>query len=243
MTDSTLEPAEGVEDEPRARSRWPRIGGAVVLVVVLIAAARVGGGYIPEFARWVGEQGAVGLFVFVAGYALATVLAVPGSILTLAAGAIFGIGQGTALVFAGAMLGSTAAFLIARYLARPMVERRVASDPRFQRIDRAVAGQGWKIVGLLRLSPLLPFNLLNYSLGLTGVSLRDYVIGGFGMLPGTLLYVYSGKVAGELAVLAGDEAVSRGPGYFLMLGVGLLATIVVSVWVGRIAGAALADAA
>ena len=128
----------------------------------------------------------------------------------LGAGAIFGVVEGAALVFVAAVLGSTAAFLVARYVARSAVERRVASEPRFAAIDRAVGEQGRKIVLLLRLSPVFPFNLLNYGLGLTKVRLLDYVVASIGMIPGTLLYVYSGKVAGDVAAAAGGVAMERG---------------------------------
>lgn len=227
----------------RRGGRAVQLFGIVIGIVLVVLLARWLGGYLQPFAEWVADQGAVGIVAFVIGYAVATVLAIPGSLLTLAAGAIFGIAEGTAAVFTGAVLGSSAAFLIGRYLARPLVQRRVASDPRFERIDRAVAREGWKIVGLLRLSPLLPYNALNYALGLTGVSFRDYLIGAVGMLPGTLLYVYSGRVAGELAVLAGGGVVERGTGYFALLGVGLVATILVTIWVGRIARRALSEEA
>jgi uncharacterized membrane protein YdjX (TVP38/TMEM64 family) len=220
-----------------------RILGRVVLGVLAVAAilllGREAGGYLPAFAGWVEAQGAWGPAVFIAGYIVATVAAVPGSLLTLAAGAIFGIAGGVAYVFAGAVTGASLAFLIARYLARPAVERRLASDPRFEQIDRAVAAQGRKIVFLLRLSPVLPFNALNYALGLTRVRYRDYLVASLGMLPGTLLYVYSGRVAGDLAALAGGAGIERGTGYYLLLGFGLLATAGVTVWVTRIARAAL----
>lgn len=223
-----------------------RIGGdrrrivfLVLIVLLFVAAARLGGGYLPQVTAWVERQGAWGIVGFIAAYAIATVAAFPGSLLTLAAGAIFGVAKGATFVLAGAIIGSSLAFLLARYVARPIVERRIHRDPRFVRVDAAVAREGWKMVLLLRLSPLLPFNALNYALGLTAVTFRHYLIGAIGMLPGTLLYVYSGKVAGELAVVAGGGEVARGPAYIVVLGLGLLATIIVAVWIGRIARRAL----
>jgi uncharacterized membrane protein YdjX (TVP38/TMEM64 family) len=213
------------------------LGIAAVAGIFLFG--RLVGGYLPAFAAWVEAQGAWGPVVFIAGYTIATVGAVPGSLLTLAAGAIFGITAGVGYVFVGAVAGASLAFLIARYLARPAVERRLGWDPRFERIDRAVAGQGLKIVFLLRLSPVLPFNVLNYALGLTRVRFRDYLIASLGMLPGTLLYVYSGRVAGDLAALAGGAGVAQGSGYYLVLALGLAATVTVTVWVTRIARRAL----
>ena len=214
--------------------------GAAALVALLLL-GRVGGSYLPGFAAWVAGQGVWGPVAFIAGYALATVALVPGSLLTLAAGAVFGVAAGVAYVFVGAVLGSTLAFLVARHGVRGLVERRIGGDPRFARIDAAVARDGRKIVFLLRLSPVLPFNLLNYALGLTRVRLTDYLIASLGMLPGTLLYVYSGRVAGDVASLAGGTGVERGPGYYIVLGLGLLATVIVTVMVTRIARRALQE--
>lgn len=243
--EASLPPAPGPH---RPRERGSRRSGllakialGLVAVAALLLLGRTAGSYLPAFAAWVQAQGAWGPAIFIAGYVLATVAAVPGSILTLAAGAIFGIAGGAAYVFIAAVTGSSLAFLIARYVARPAVERRVAADPRFERIDRAVAREGRKIVFLLRLSPVLPFNALNYALGLTRVRFRDYVVASVGMLPGTFLYVYSGRVVGDLAALAGGAGVERGAGYYGVLGLGLLATAVVTVWVTRIARSALKE--
>jgi uncharacterized membrane protein YdjX (TVP38/TMEM64 family) len=211
-------------------------------LVVVVWLGREAGGYVPRFAAWVDGLGVWGPLAFVAGYAVAVVAFVPGSILTLAAGAIFGVAEGTLWVFVAAVLGSTGAFLVARHGARRQVERRIEGDARFAAIDRAVAREGGKIVLLLRLSPVFPFNLLNYALGLTKVRLRDYLLGSVGMLPGTLLYVYSGKVAGDVAAAAGGAPVARGAGYYAVLGLGLLATLAVTVLVTRTARRALAQA-
>jgi uncharacterized membrane protein YdjX (TVP38/TMEM64 family) len=180
--------------------------------------------------------------VFILGYAIAVVAFVPGSVLTLAAGAIFGIGAGVVYVFIAAVLGSSAAFLVSRYLARGAIEQRLTGNARFAAIDRAVGEQGRKIVFLLRLSPVFPFNLLNYALGLTRVRFVDYVTAALGMLPGTLLYVYYGKLAGDVAALAGGAAVEKGAGYYAVLGVGLVATIAVTAVVTRTARKALREA-
>jgi uncharacterized membrane protein YdjX (TVP38/TMEM64 family) len=218
----------------------------VVLVViglaVLVVLGRQAGRYVPQFAQWVNGLGVWGPIVFIAGYAVATVAFVPGSLLTLAAGAIFGIVQGVVYVFIAAVLGSSAAFLVSRYLARAAIENRLADNPRFAAIDRAVGAQGRKIVFLLRLSPVFPFNLLNYGLGLTQVRFADFVTASVGMLPGTLLYVYYGKLAGDVAALAGGAAPEKGPGYYAVLLLGLLATIVVTTLVTRTARRALKEA-
>jgi uncharacterized membrane protein YdjX (TVP38/TMEM64 family) len=170
--------------------------------VGLVVLGRLAGGYVPVFRDWVNGLGVWGPVAFMGGYAAAVVAFVPASALTLAGGAIFGVIRGTLYVFAAATLGSCLAFLVSRYWARAAVERRLEGNERFASIDRAVGQQGRKIVFLLRLSPVFPFNLLNYALGLTQVRFADYVIAALGMLPGTLLYVYLGTVGGEAAAEA-----------------------------------------
>ena len=219
-----------------------RVLAATVALGLLLVAGRRAATLVPAFAAWVDGLGIWGPVVFVAGYALATVAFVPGSLLTLAAGAIFGLGKGTALVLVAATLGASAAFLISRYLARGLVERRLAGNQRFAAIDRAVGAEGRKIVLLLRLSPLFPFNLLNYALGLTHVRFADYLVASIGMLPGTLLYVYSGKVAGDVARLAAGAPIRHGAAYYAVAGLGLVATLVVTMLVARTARRALREA-
>ncbi len=221
---------------------WTRIAIGVAALVALVLLGRAAGGYVPAFAQWVNGLGAWGPAAFIAGYALAVVAFAPASLLTLAGGAIFGVGAGVAYVFAAAVIGSSLAFLISRYLARTAIERRLAGNEKFAAIDRAVGRQGRWIVFLLRLSPAFPFNLLNYALGLTSVRFADYLAASVGMLPGTLLYVYSGKAIGDVAALAGGAARERGPSEFALLAIGLLATAVVTALVTRIARRALAEA-
>src|SRR5262249_39113893 len=158
--------------------------------------------------------GVWGPVVFIAGYVVAAVAFVPGSVLTLAAGAIFGLAKGAVIVFIAAVLGSAAAFLVSRYVWGGGIERRRTKNGRLAGIDQAVGTQGRKIVFLLRLSPVFPFNLLNYGLGLTKVSFSDFLVASVGMLPGTLLYVYYGKLAGDVATLASGAAVEKGTGYY-----------------------------
>jgi uncharacterized membrane protein YdjX (TVP38/TMEM64 family) len=232
------------QSPPRTASRLPLgwIAIGIAALVGLIVLGRSAGGAIPAFASWVDGLGFWGPVAFVAGYALAVVAFVPASLLTLAAGAIFGVLRGTLVVFVAATLGSCLAFLISRHLARSAIERRLVGNTRFAAIDRAIGVEGRKIVFLLRLSPAFPFNLLNYALGLTRVSFRDYALASFGMLPGTLLYVYSGKVAGDVAALAAGAGKPSGSGNTLFWIVGLVATIVVTTIVTRIARRALAAA-
>ena len=216
------------------------IGVALLIGVVLVG--RQAGRAIPQFAGYIAGLGTLGPLVFIAGYAVATVAFIPGSLLTLAAGAIFGLTRGVIFVFVAAVIGSTLAFLIARYVARGAIERRLAGNARFAAVDRAIAAQGRRIVFLLRLSPAFPFSLLNYALGLSRVSLRDYVIASVGMLPGTVLFVYYGKLAGDVAALAAGVQAPKGGGYYAVLVLGLVATIVVTTIVTRTARRALRQA-
>tara|TARA_B100000745_G_scaffold19205_1_gene13420 strand:+ start:209 stop:799 length:591 start_codon:yes stop_codon:yes gene_type:complete len=188
---------------------------------------------------WVESAGVWGPVVFVVAYATATVAFIPGSLLTLAAGAIFGLGNGTVLVLVGATIGSAGAFLFSRHVARAAIERRLARNPRFAEFDSIVGDEGFKIVLLLRLSLIFPFNLLNYALGLTRVRFRDYVLASVGMLPGSLLYTYYGKLAGDVAMLTGDGPVEGETSYYLVLVLGLTAIIFLTSLITRIASRAL----
>ena len=215
---------------------------AVVLIGGILAIGWLAGQYVQRFAVWVDGLGVWGPVVFVVGYIASVIAFVPASILTLAAGAIFGVALGTVYVLVAATVGAAVSFLVARHLARDAVERRLAGNTRFAALDRAVGAEGRKIVFLLRLSPVFPFTLLNYALGLTNVRFGDYLIACAGMIPGTLLYVYSGKLAGDVAVLASGAPVQKGSGYYAFLTVGLVATVVVTTMVTRLARRALDEA-
>ena len=231
-------------DPPTAangRKRYLEIGLGALAVLALFALARVAGGQIPLLAQWVAGLGARGPVAFIAPYARAAVRCVPRAPLTLAGGAIFGIAKGTLFVFVGAALGSGGAFLVARHLARGWVEGQLVRYPRFAAVDRAVARDGLKITFLLRLSPVFPFNFLNYALGLTKVTFRDYMLAAFGMLPGTLLYVYYGRLIGDVAALAGGAAPDKDASYWISMAVGLAATLAVTALVTRTARRALAE--
>ena len=242
MSETRVETMTAPAESARSGVPWAKFAIGVAAIGGLIYLGRQVGAYVPRFAEWVDGLGALGPVVFIVGYAVAVVGFVPGSVLTLAAGAIFGVLEGTLYVFLAAVLGSGGAFLVARYLARQAVERRLEGDPRFAAIDRAVGAQGRKIVFLLRLSPIFPFNLLNYALGLTRVRLVDYLVASLGMIPGTLLYVYSGKLVGDVAAVAGGAGVERGAEYYAVLGLGFVATVVVTIAVTRIARRALDEA-
>lgn len=165
-------------------------------------------------------------------YVVATICFVPGTILTLAAGALFGLWIGLAVVSVSSTIGAALAFLIARYLARDRVAKMADGNRDFDAIDQAIGDGGWKVVGLLRLSPAIPFNVQNYLYGLTPIRFWPCVLTSWiAMLPGTFLYVYIGHVTGAAV---GRER-ERSTGEWVMLGVGLLATIAVTVYVTRLA--------
>jgi len=243
MSPPNAEATPGEVSEPgSARLPVGRIGVGLAALVAIVVLGRSAAGAIQPFAVWVNDLGMLGPLVFIGAYALAVVAFVPASILSLGAGAIFGIAAGTAYVFVAATLGASAAFVIARYFARSAIEQKLAGNPKFSAIDRGVGNEGRKIVFLLRLSPAFPFNLLNYGLGLTSVRFVDYLVASIGMLPGTLLYVYSGKLVGDVASLAGDAPIERGLGDYAVLGLGFVATLLVVVLVTRTARRALAEA-
>jgi len=178
---------------------------------------------------------------FIIIYALAVVSLIPASLLTIAGGAVFGLIRGVIYALIGATLGSTGAFLLGRYVARRLVARKLNAMPRFVAIERAVSARGRRIVFLLRLSPLVPFNFLNYALGLTTISVWDFVFASLGTIPGAFVYAYAGKVTGEALALAGQAQVPRDASYYAVLVAGLVATIAATTVVTRTARRALQD--
>ena len=189
--------------------------------------------------QWIDSLGSVGAIAFIALYIIATVAFLPGSIITLGAGVVFGVVLGSLYVFIGATLGATAAFLVGRYLARGWVSKKIAGNDKFKAIDEAVGKEGFKIVLLTRLSPIFPFNLLNYAFGVTGVSLKDYFLGSVGMIPGTIMYVYIGSLAGSLARIGAEGQPTNPTVQWAIRIIGFIATVVVTVYVTRIARKAL----
>ncbi|MBD2664767.1 hypothetical protein B6N60_04031 [Richelia sinica FACHB-800] len=195
--------------------------------------------WLKQVLQWIDSQGAIGAIAFILVYIIATVAFLPGSLLTLGAGVIFDVGLGSVYVFIGATLGATAAFLVGRYLARDWVVKKISGNKKFAAIDQAVGNAGLKIVLLTRLSPIFPFNLLNYAFGITGVSFSDYVIGSIGMIPGTIMYVYIGSLATSLAML--DTATPSGNSsiQLAMKIFGFVATVLVTIYITKLAKKAL----
>jgi len=200
----------------------------------------VSDGWVSRLRDWVQGFGPLGPLVYGLAYVLATVAFVPGSALTIGAGVTFGVVGGTILVSIAATTGAAVCFLLARYLLRSRVERWVAGNEKFTAIDSAVAREGWKIVALTRLSPIFPFNLLNYSYGLTGIGFWPYVLASWvAMIPGSLLYVYIGAAGAQVA----ESASGAGSwGQTALQVAGLLATLAVTILVTRIARRALKEA-
>ncbi len=215
---------------------------STVIVVLIITAKRFDLQQVfREALTWISGLGPLGLLLFIVLYILACVLMLPGSILTLGAGVVFGVIMGSIAVSIGSTLGATCAFLVGRYLARDWVARRISGNDTFTAVDETVAREGWKIVLLTRLSPVFPFNLLNYAFGLTKVRLKHYVLASWlGMIPGTVMYVYIGSLAGSLASLGVQER-TRTVGEWVLYGIGLAATVLVTVYVTRMAKHALAQ--
>ncbi|MHC5209711.1 MAG: TVP38/TMEM64 family protein [Planctomycetota bacterium] len=210
----------------------------ILLILLLIAAFVVMFLYLDPAKEWIKGLGVWGPLALGGLYVLTCVAFVPGTILTLVAGASFGVVLGSVTVSIASTLGATLAFLVGRYLARERIARLVAGNPRFLAVDEAVGRQGLKIVLLTRLSPVFPFNLLNFSYGLTRVRLRDYALGSWvGMMPGTVMFVYVGAVFGEAAT---DR--TRTPAEWALFGGGLIATVAVAVFVARIAKRAIDEA-
>jgi uncharacterized membrane protein YdjX (TVP38/TMEM64 family) len=197
---------------------------------------------LKDTLMWIESLGSIGAIAFIGIYIAATVAFLPAFVLTLGAGVLFGLWLGSIYVFIGATLGSIAAFLVGRYLARDWVANKIADNDKFKAIDRAVGKEGLKIVLLTRLSPAFPFNLLNYAFGVTGVSAKDYIIGSIGMIPGTIMFVYIGSLAGNLALIGTDAQPPVNPTLqWTIRIVGLIATIAVTVYVTRLAKQALAE--
>ena len=230
------------QDGPSAKkTKIIKIISALVVIVALVVTAKHFDlqQIFRDTLAWISGLGSIAPLIFIAIYILACVLLLPGAILTLGAGVVFGVVKGSIVVSMGSTLGATCAFWVGRYLARGWVSGKIAGNEKFKAIDDAVAHQGWKIVLLTRLSPVFPFNLLNYAFGLTKVHLKHYILASWvGMIPGTIMYVYIGSLAGDLASIGTGER-TRTTGEWILYGVGLLATVAVTIFVTRLAKKAL----
>jgi len=221
-----------------------------ILLSIIVASLIIAGKYLnlPELLRntliWIESLGFWSPITFIIIYNLATLLLIPGSVLTLGGGVIFGIFWGSIYVFLASILGATVAFLIGRYISRDWVSRQLSKYPKFNAIDQAVVREGLKIVFLTRLCPLFPFNLLNYAFGVMQVSFKDYILGSLGMIPGTFMYVYLGSLIGDLALIG----TSQQPTNFsievtkwIINIVGLVGTVAITIYLTRLAKKALEE--
>ncbi len=220
----------------------------LLMAPAIVAVLVIGGKYLNLQDRlndalgWIKDLGPAGMGVFALLYIVACVFFIPGSLLTLGAGAIYGVVTGSILVSVSSTLGATAAFLVGRYFARNWIAHKIEGNARFSAIDQAVADEGWKIVGLTRLSPIFSFNLLNYAYGLTRVSLKEYILASWiGMMPGTVMYVYIGSLAGDLTSLGANTAEAPSGAQWTINMVAFIATVLVTVYVTKIAKKALAE--
>ena len=218
-----------------------------VVFLIVIAGLFVAAFFLPvaewieaAFA-WIDGNRTISWLVFIVLYIASTVLLLPGSLLTLGAGFLFGLGYGFVIVSFASVVGASCAFLVGRFFARDWVSSRLSSVPRFAALDAAIEERGALIVFLTRLSPIFPFNLLNYALGLTAVRFWTFVgVSWVGMMPGTVLYVYLGSIASDLtSLLAGD--VGESPVGNWPLYVGLIATLILTIVISRIATKALSE--
>jgi len=211
---------------------------AVITGIVLLPVRQ----YLVSALEWTQGLGAWGPIFVSLFYIVACVFLLPGSVLTLGAGFLFGVPVGLLSAWIGATLGACVAFLVGRTLARDWVARKVSGNPKFAAVDEAVGREGFKIVLLLRLSPVFPFNFLNYALGLTKVSLGEYALASLiGMLPGGLMYVYFGSAARSLADVAAGKVEGGWTGQ-VFFWVGLATTIIVAGFVTRLARKSLKEA-
>jgi uncharacterized membrane protein YdjX (TVP38/TMEM64 family) len=185
------------------------------------------------------ELGAWAPVLFILIYIAAAVTLAPAFFLTVAAGAMFGVWRGSVIVFIGASLGASAVYALASPLARSRWMLRVTRDPRVAAVRDAVAGEGVYVMFLLRLSPLVPYNILNYALALSGVRYADFVVALLGMIPAIVMYTYYGRVVGDVAALAAGVSPPRGLEYYALLVVGFIAIIVSTTMITRAARRAI----
>ena len=198
--------------------------------------------WLLQLVAWADRAGWVGAIGYVVTYVATTLALLPGFVLTLGAGFLYGPVVGTLLVSPASVTGATLAFVLGRKFFRARIQRKIASQPRFAAIDRAVEKKAFKMVLLLRLSPLVPFSLLNYALGLSNIRLSTYVVASFiGMLPGTFMYVYLGSLITNLSELATGATPDGGASQGVLYWGGLVATVGVTVWITRVARRALAE--
>jgi uncharacterized membrane protein YdjX (TVP38/TMEM64 family) len=195
---------------------------------------------IAAILLWLAAMGPWTPVVFVIGYIVASIVLAPAFLLALAAGAVLGLWRGVLVIYIGALLGSSAVYVLASRLARARVVRWIDREPRASSVRRAVTNQSLWVMFLLRLSPVVPYVLLNYALAVSGVRYRDFALASVGMLPTITLYVYYGKVVGDVTKVAAGVAPPKGPEYYAVVAAGLVATELATRAVTRAARRAIA---
>lgn len=228
-----------------------RLAGWVKMLVIL--AVIVGGlllvrrwipvrQYLESFLKWTEGAGVIGAVVLGITYIIGSLLLFPGSFLSMGAGFLYGLIWGTVIVSLASTATACLAFLIGRTVGRGWVAGKISGNKKFSAVDKAVGQEGFKIVFLVRLSPLFPFTLQNYAFGLTDITFWKYALASWiGMLPGTVMYVYFGVAAKNIAEIIAGEATMSAP-QKVFLWVGLAVTIVVVVFVTRLARSAIKNA-
>jgi len=215
---------------------------AVILVSLLLAVILLPvKDWLQAAVSWIEANPSISWFIFILLYAAATVLLFPAVLLTLAAGAIFGVVKGSILVSVSSVTGAALAFIVGRTIAREQAQRFVSRMPKFMALDKAIKTKGFLVVLLTRLSPVFPFVLQNYAYSLTSINFRNYIVASWlGMLPGTVMYVYFGSVAKDLAAIFSGNVEAGGAGKILLY-VGLAATVAVTILVTKVASKALQE--
>jgi uncharacterized membrane protein YdjX (TVP38/TMEM64 family) len=228
-----------VSDAPPPRKPFP-IARALIAIAAIAGIAALYHflpvrEWLDAFKHYVATLGPLGWILYALGYALCCVLFVPASILTLSAGAIFGVVKGSIIVVCGATLGAALSFLLARGVLRKKIESMTAANAKFRALDQAITREGWKIVALVRCSLIFPFTYLNYAFGLTGIAFGPYVLATFlGIIPGTIAFVYLGDAAGSAATATRAHTAA-----LLIKIVGGVIALGVSIFVTRIATRAI----
>jgi len=211
------------------------LGASVLFGVVLLWNWLPVGEWVGALRAWILELGTTGVLVFFAAYIVFTILMIPVSFLSLSAGLAYGI-WGFPLIIISATSAATIAFLLGRHIARDRVARWLNRSPRLTAINKAVSAGGWRVVGLLRMSPLIPFSIQNYLLSVTNIGLLPFIAASaLAMMPTSALYIYIGNV--------GRAAGDAGPVQWFILAVGLVSTLLVVWYVGKRANALLAESA
>ncbi len=214
---------------------------AVLGVIVYILISYPVAEKLLECVAWIDSMGNLGILIFMVVFSIGVIIFLPASVMSLGAGFAYGIVLGSILVTIGGMIGAVVAFLLSRYIARDWVTKIIARDRRFQRVDKAIAANGFKFVLLTRLSPVVPYVLQNYTYGLTAVSLKDYSKASvIGMLPGTLLYVYLGSMITEASQVASGKILTT-PAHIAFYILGLIATVAITIVLAKIAKKAMQE--